>query len=49
MRMERLFADTNIFGIAVDKKDERRVSVWKTIEEVASGEIELHTSQIVIE
>lgn len=46
--MKRLFADTNIFGIAVDRKDERRLSVWKIMDDVASGEIELHTAQIVI-
>ena len=47
--MEKLFADTNIFGIAVDRDDSRRESVWKTLEDVASGEVELHTAQIVVE
>jgi len=47
--MEKLFADTNIFGIAVDRDDSRRESVWRTLERVASGEVELHTAQIVVE
>lgn len=46
--MEKLFADTNIFGIAVDRNDKRREPVWKTLNRVASGEVELHTAQIVI-
>lgn len=47
--MEKLFADTNIFGIAVDRDDSRRESVWRTLERVASGDVELHTAQIVVE
>ena len=47
--MEKLFADTNIFGIAVDREDSRRGSVWRILERVASGEVELHTAQIVVE
>jgi len=47
--MEKLFADTNIFGIAVDREDSRRGSVWRILEKVASGEVELHTAQIVVE
>ena len=47
--MEKLFADTNIFGIAVDRDDSRRESVWRILERVASGEMELHTAQIVVE
>ncbi len=47
--MEKLFADTNIFGIAVDRDDSRRESVWRILEKVASGEVELHTAQIVVE
>ena len=46
--MEKLFADTNIFGIAVDREDSRRESVWRILERVASGEVELHTAQIVV-
>jgi len=47
--MEKLFADTNIFGIAVDRADSRRESVWRILKMVASGEVELHTAQIVVE
>ena len=47
--MEKLFADTNIFGIAVDREDSRRESVWRILKRVASGEVELHTAQIVVE
>ena len=47
--MEKLFADTNIFGIAVDRVDSRRESVWRILERVASVEVELHTAQIVVE
>ena len=47
--MEKLFADTNIFGIAVDREDSRRESVWRILERVASVEVELHTAQIVVE
>ncbi|KAF5430528.1 putative nucleic acid-binding protein, contains PIN domain [Candidatus Methanophagaceae archaeon] len=47
--MKKVFADTNIFGIAVDRDDSRRESVWRTLERVASGEVELHTAQIVVE
>ncbi len=47
--MEKLFADTNIFGIAVVREDSRRGSVWRILEKVASGEVELHTAQIVVE
>ncbi len=47
--MEKLFADTNIFGIAVDREDSRRGSVWRILERVASGEVELHTAHIVVE
>ena len=47
--MEKLFADTNIFGIAVDRNDSRRESVWRILERVASVEVELHTAQIVVE
>jgi len=47
--MEKLFADTNIFGIAVDRDDSRRESVWRILKMVASGEVELHTAQIVVE
>lgn len=47
--MEKLFADTNIFGIAVDRDDSRRESVWRILEKVVSGEVELHTAQIVVE
>jgi predicted nucleic acid-binding protein len=47
--MEKLFADTNIFGIAVDRDDSRRESVWRILEKVASGKVELHTAQIVVE
>jgi len=47
--MEKLFADTNIFGIAVDRNDKRRESVWKTLDRVASGEVELHIAQIVVD
>ncbi|KXB05657.1 hypothetical protein AKJ50_00325 [candidate division MSBL1 archaeon SCGC-AAA382A13] len=43
----KLFADTNIFGIAVDSDDDRRRSVWETLDTVAAGEIELHTAQLV--
>nr|CBH39732.1 hypothetical protein BSM_32110 [uncultured archaeon] len=46
--MEKLFADTNIFGIAVDREDSRRESVWRILERVATGEVELHTAQIVV-
>ena len=46
--MEKLFADTNIFGIAVDREDSRRESVWRILERVASGEVALHTAQIVV-
>ena len=47
--MEKLFADTNIFGIAVDREDSRRESVWRILKRVASGEVALHTAQIVVE
>ena len=47
--MEKLFADTNIFGIAVDSEDSRRESVWRILKRVASGEVELHTAQMVVE
>jgi predicted nucleic acid-binding protein len=47
--MERLFADTNIFGIAVDREDGRRESVWRILDKVASGKVELHTAQIVVD
>ena len=43
--MEKLFADTNIFGIAVDRDDSRRVSVWRILERVASGVVELHSER----
>ena len=46
--MEKLFADTNIFGIAVDREDSRRESVWRILERVASGEVELHTAKLVV-
>lgn len=45
----KLFADTNIFGIAVDKDDDRRESVWESMNAVASGENELHTAKLVRE
>lgn len=48
-RMDRLLVDTNIFGIAVDKQDSRRASVWKTLSKVAFGERELFVASIVIE
>ncbi|KXB06185.1 hypothetical protein AKJ51_04090 [candidate division MSBL1 archaeon SCGC-AAA382A20] len=44
-----LFADTNIFGIAVDSNDDRRKSVWETLDSVAAEEIELHTTKLVEE
>lgn len=47
--MEKLLADTNIFGIAVDRNDKRRKSVWKILDRAASGEVELHVAQIVVE
>jgi len=47
--MEKLFADTNIFGIAVDREDSRRESVWRILGRVASGEVELHTAKLVVE
>jgi predicted nucleic acid-binding protein len=47
--MKKLLADTNIFGIAVDRKDSRRKSVWKTLEKIASGKIELYVAKIVID
>ncbi len=43
----KLFADTNIFGIAVDRDDDRRKSVWETFDKIAIGEIELHTTELV--
>jgi len=47
--MEKLFADTNIFGIAVDRDDKRRKSVWETLDRIAKGEVELHTAKIVVD
>ena len=47
--MEKLFADTNIFGIAVDREDSRRESVWRILGRVAFGEVELHTAKLVVE
>jgi hypothetical protein len=44
----RLFADTNIFGIAVDPGDERRLSVWNTLEEVATGDTLLTSAGLVL-
>ncbi|GEM_PF-5795099 len=44
-----LLADTNIFGIAVDPKDKRRKSVWKTLGKVASEKMELNVAEITIE
>lgn len=47
--MKKLFADTNIFGIAVDRDDKRRKSVWKTLHKVAEEKIELHTAKIIVD
>jgi len=47
--MKGLLADTNIFGIAVDRKDGRRNSVWQTLEKIASGKIKLYVAKIVID
>jgi predicted nucleic acid-binding protein len=46
--MNKLFADTNIFGIAVDPEEDRRESVWNTLDEVSSGEYKFFTSEIVL-
>lgn len=46
--MDKILADTNIFGIAVDPEDERRESVWNTLEQVSNGEYKLFTSGIVL-
>ena len=46
--MDRLLADTNIFGIAVDRLDSRRLPVWRTLGKVASGKLELFVADIVI-
>lgn len=46
--MEKLFADTNIFGIAVDSDEDRRESVWDTLDEVSNGEYKFITSEIVL-
>ena len=47
--MEKLFADTNIFGIAVDRDDKRRKSVWEALDRIAKEEVELHTAKIVVD
>ena len=47
--MKKLFAGTNIFGIAVDREEGRRESVWEILGRAATGELELHTAQIVVE
>ncbi|MFB6158047.1 MAG: type II toxin-antitoxin system VapC family toxin [Candidatus Nanohalobium sp.] len=46
--MNKLFADTNIFGIAVDLEEDRRESVWHTLDEVSNGEYQFFTSEIVL-
>lgn len=46
--MENLFADTNIFGIAVDSEDERREDVWDTLDQVSNEDYRLFTSEIVL-
>jgi len=46
--MEKLFADTNIFGIAVDPDDDRRKNVWNTLDQVSNGEYKFFTSEIVL-
>ncbi|MFB6209761.1 MAG: type II toxin-antitoxin system VapC family toxin [Candidatus Nanohaloarchaea archaeon] len=46
--MQELFADTNIFGIAVDPEDDRRSDVWEELEKVSNGEKKLITSGLTI-
>lgn len=46
--MENLFADTNIFGIAVDSEDDRRENVWETLDQVSNGVYKFFTSEIVL-
>lgn len=47
--MEKIFADTNIFGIAVDPEDDRRESVWEMMEKVSNGEFNLVISEMVLD
>jgi predicted nucleic acid-binding protein len=46
--MENLFADTNIFGIAVDSEDDRREDVWATLDQVSNEDYRFFTSEIVL-
>ncbi|MFB6180361.1 MAG: type II toxin-antitoxin system VapC family toxin [Candidatus Nanohalobium sp.] len=46
--MDKLFADTDIFGIAVDPDEDRRESVWDTLDEVSNGKYKFFTSEIVL-
>jgi len=46
--MERFLADTNIFGIAVDPEDDRRESVWETLERILKEEDSFLTSRTVL-
>ncbi|MDY6769697.1 MAG: hypothetical protein SVU88_01860 [Candidatus Nanohaloarchaea archaeon] len=46
--MEPLFADTNIFGIAVDPGDDRREAVWETLDTVAAGTTSLASADLVL-
>ena len=46
--MARIFADTNIFGIAVDPGDERREDIWKVLNAVSDGRHDLYTCEVVL-
>jgi len=49
LKAPRRLCRQRVFGIAVDRNDKRRKSVWEMLDRIAKGEIELYTAKLVVD